>query len=305
MPLIDRSNISDAQRQIEEFIPDWDTRQSLLAYLAEMIVYANGINRSNWNLNLDVNGNFLRFNTGQEYCIEIFPQVVLVLCLKQILEKSIAEKDVDIEFKGHNGKLQKISRRLQDTPDCLVKVPDSVGCFIKYDNIREYLPFLREANLKFIDAAMTKTTILPQSKNAHSIGSIEYLSETTHKRIPNPRYEMEGKEFQAIQDKLIAKARRMKDADLKRHVSNISEDPQKTNIVTSQYVRNAYVSEFVKRQAKGICQDCQKPAPFIVKNTDNPYLETHHIIALSVGGKDNVENVIALCPNCHRKRHYG
>jgi 5-methylcytosine-specific restriction protein A len=23
------------------------------------------------------------------------------------------------------------------------------------------------------------------------------------------------------------------------------------------------------------------------------------------GGSDTINNVIALCPNCHRKRHYG
>ncbi|NWH06858.1 HNH endonuclease [Desulfobacter latus] len=23
------------------------------------------------------------------------------------------------------------------------------------------------------------------------------------------------------------------------------------------------------------------------------------------GGKDTIENTIAICPNCHRKRHYG
>jgi 5-methylcytosine-specific restriction endonuclease McrA len=305
MPLIDRNKITDAQRQIEKFIPDQDTRESLLAYLAEMIVYANGINRSNWNLNLDIRGGFLRFNTGQEYCISIFPQAVLVLCLKQVLKKSIDGKDMDLEFTGYDGKLQKTSHNLQNTPDCLAKVPDSVGCFIKSDNIGEYLPFLREANVKFIDFAMTKTTISAQSKNAHSIGSIEYLSKTSHKKIQNPRYEMDEMEFQSIQDKLLAKSKRMTDVDLKKQLSKLPADPKKTNIVTSQYVRNAYVSEFVKRQAKGMCQDCYKPAPFIVKNTGDPYLETHHIIPLSDGGKDNVENVIALCPNCHRKKHYG
>ena len=57
-----------------------------------------------------------------------------------------------------------------------------------------------------------------------------------------------------------------------------------------------------KRKAKGICKLCNKPAPFKDK-TGRPYLETHHIVWLSQGGDDTIENTVALCPNCHRKMH--
>jgi predicted HNH restriction endonuclease len=73
-------------------------------------------------------------------------------------------------------------------------------------------------------------------------------------------------------------------------------------VETTAYERNKYVSEFAKRKAKGICQLCENPAPF--NDTEgNPYLESHHVIWLSRGGEDSVENVIALCPNCHTKMH--
>ncbi len=36
-----------------------------------------------------------------------------------------------------------------------------------------------------------------------------------------------------------------------------------------------------------------------------PYLEVHHRIPLAKKGEDTVANAIALCPNCHRKSHYG
>lgn len=57
--------------------------------------------------------------------------------------------------------------------------------------------------------------------------------------------------------------------------------------------------------AKGICERCRKPAPFIRDNDNSPYLEVHHKIPLADGGDDTVENAIALCPNCHRQAHYG
>jgi 5-methylcytosine-specific restriction enzyme A len=62
------------------------------------------------------------------------------------------------------------------------------------------------------------------------------------------------------------------------------------------------VSDWAKRRANGICQLCQSHAPFITKQGD-PFLETHHIISLGKDGKDNIENTVALCPNCHRKMH--
>lgn len=43
-------------------------------------------------------------------------------------------------------------------------------------------------------------------------------------------------------------------------------------------------------------------APFQNKDGE-PYLETHHIICLSHGGPDTIDNTVALCPNCHRKMH--
>lgn len=63
--------------------------------------------------------------------------------------------------------------------------------------------------------------------------------------------------------------------------------------------------EYAKRLANGICQDCKQPAPFVNRLTNEPFLETHHITPLAQGGSDTIENIIAICPNCHRKRHYG
>ena len=69
-----------------------------------------------------------------------------------------------------------------------------------------------------------------------------------------------------------------------------------------QYRRNHYIAKNAIKQAQGICQLCNKLAPFY-KSDGTPYLETHHIIWLSKGGEDSVMNTVALCPNCHRKMH--
>jgi 5-methylcytosine-specific restriction protein A len=62
------------------------------------------------------------------------------------------------------------------------------------------------------------------------------------------------------------------------------------------------VVEYAKRRANGICQLCSDLAPF--KNVEGElYLEVHHIEWLSQGGSDTIDNVAALCPNCHKKMH--
>ncbi|MBV7564168.1 HNH endonuclease [Pseudomonas sp. sia0905] len=71
---------------------------------------------------------------------------------------------------------------------------------------------------------------------------------------------------------------------------------------TTEYQRSMWVAEYARRRAKGCCELCGEPAPF--NRTDgSPYLETHHIEWLANGGADDVENTVALCPNCHRKMH--
>ena len=72
--------------------------------------------------------------------------------------------------------------------------------------------------------------------------------------------------------------------------------------LTKTYSRNAYVSQYAKIKANGHCQLCGNIAPFCDKK-GQPYLETHHIVWLSNGGMDSIENTVALCPNCHRKMH--
>ena len=78
--------------------------------------------------------------------------------------------------------------------------------------------------------------------------------------------------------------------------------PKRIETISNTFYRNQSIAMYAKRKAKGICQLCDCPAPFISKNGE-PYLESHHIVWLSKGGEDTIENTIALCPNCHRKMH--
>jgi 5-methylcytosine-specific restriction protein A len=76
----------------------------------------------------------------------------------------------------------------------------------------------------------------------------------------------------------------------------------KRAVVSEVFEHDQIVSEYAKRRAAGACQLCGGPAPFSDRHGD-PYLEIHHLLPLADGGTDTIENVAALCPNCHRKMH--
>jgi 5-methylcytosine-specific restriction protein A len=79
--------------------------------------------------------------------------------------------------------------------------------------------------------------------------------------------------------------------------------PPKTTSSSERYQRDPEVVAWAAKEAKGVCQVCGSPAPFLREN-GQPYLEVHHILPLSQGGADMVENAIACCPNCHSAFHH-
>ena len=81
--------------------------------------------------------------------------------------------------------------------------------------------------------------------------------------------------------------------------------PKKILASTSVYQRNPDVVAEVLERANGICEQCNSPAPFFRASNKSPYLEVHHKKYLANGGEDTVKNAEALCPNCHREKHFG
>lgn len=81
--------------------------------------------------------------------------------------------------------------------------------------------------------------------------------------------------------------------------------PRVSYIYSLVFQRNPDVVAEVLCRAAGKCECCGKPAPFVRASDGSAYLEVHHIVCLADGGNDTVDNAEALCPNCHRFKHYG
>jgi|GEM_PF-878018 len=100
----------------------------------------------------------------------------------------------------------------------------------------------------------------------------------------------------------VKKAKRLPLDKLRDKAREAKKKVGQRKTISNYIYRDPNVSLFVKLRANGVCDLCDKPAPFILKNKE-PYLESHHVLHLSKTGEEGIHNAVALCPNCHRKMH--
>lgn len=103
----------------------------------------------------------------------------------------------------------------------------------------------------------------------------------------------------------IANSSKDTSAARKKRLEVAPKIPEPIQVISIAYKRNADVIQEVLNRANGECEECKKPAPFIRASNGKPFLEVHHVIMLSKGGEDTVDNALAVCPNCHRELHFG
>ena len=114
-------------------------------------------------------------------------------------------------------------------------------------------------------------------------------------------------DFKIIESVRLAKEKKVSKISsmaLKQMVeSQPKSKPSKRTTSSVITVRDEKIVKYSLLRANGVCELCDKNAPFLKKD-GSPFLEVHHIDFMSNGGHDGYENVSALCPNCHRKMHH-
>lgn len=108
----------------------------------------------------------------------------------------------------------------------------------------------------------------------------------------------------AFQDQ-VGKSKELTSAERRLRLSSARKKPETRSVMVRTYVRNPDVVAEALHIADGFCGNCKRKAPFLRRSDGSAYLEVHHRVPLAEGGEDTLENAIALCPNCHRKEHYG
>lgn len=120
--------------------------------------------------------------------------------------------------------------------------------------------------------------------------------------------------FRVIRDGLIRRYGESHNAFMKEVLRQVSamdpgqpppegnKTPARFAGVGSDFQRSKAVAAWILFHAKGLCEHCQRKAPFTT-DLGQQYLEVHHVVTLANGGPDTVDNTVALCPNCHRAAH--
>jgi 5-methylcytosine-specific restriction endonuclease McrA len=106
----------------------------------------------------------------------------------------------------------------------------------------------------------------------------------------------------------VERSKRSSSQERQSRLAHARKQPRSVYVKEKVFLRNPDVVAEVLIRAKGRCEgeECRsRTAPFKRRKDGTPYLEVHHLKRLADGGEDSVENARALCPNCHRKAHYG
>lgn len=82
-----------------------------------------------------------------------------------------------------------------------------------------------------------------------------------------------------------------------------SVKPNKRTSIVNRHIRNSTFAQQVKTAAGGVCDACGSQT--FLTPWGEPFLEVHHKHWLSEGGLDEITNMVALCPTCHRQEHHG
>jgi predicted HNH restriction endonuclease len=106
-------------------------------------------------------------------------------------------------------------------------------------------------------------------------------------------------------DQKVKEAQGLSLEERRKRLAESPKQPKKILVNTTMFLRSPYVIAEVLARATGVCESCHASAPFLRGSDGTPYLEVHHQVRLADGGEDTILNARALCPNCHRRAHYG
>lgn len=128
------------------------------------------------------------------------------------------------------------------------------------------------------------------------------IIESDYELLPSEKYAENELESDLL--KAVERNAKLSLEELENLINNKKCDRRSIIVESSRFYRDPDIVSYALKRANGVCECCNSPAPFAKKNGDK-YLEVHHLIPLSEQGEDKIENVCAVCPNCHRELHYG
>lgn len=87
-------------------------------------------------------------------------------------------------------------------------------------------------------------------------------------------------------------------------VKKVKRRAPQRRVTTTVFERDPYIREYARRRSDSRCEMPGCSYRGFKKTDGTRYIEVHHVQSLADQGFDVVENVAAVCANCHRKAHH-
>lgn len=208
----------------------------------------------------------------------------------------------------------------------------------KYEEIEEAAFYLQDKNstpYKNINLYIDKSRLLPIIKNINlfiidentvSINNefddyfyknfieIIDIDELNSQLIKDIDYEYFLTNPQNFNINLIDKPNEVLNYDIKVATNAYNVIPNIINTKLKKYHKNPIIGKIAIQQYNYLCIYNNEHTTFISQITNKPFMEAHHLIPISYQQEmwerfhiniDCIENIVSLCPNCHRAIHYG
>ncbi|MDR4497585.1 MAG: HNH endonuclease [Candidatus Scalindua sp.] len=88
----------------------------------------------------------------------------------------------------------------------------------------------------------------------------------------------------------------------KKLIECVNDKSERITINGKTYKRHNFLMVQIKKYRDYKCQFCSTT---ILKANRGYYIEACHIKPKAEGGKDRLDNILVLCPNCHKLFDYG
>ncbi|WP_308621862.1 HNH endonuclease [uncultured Desulfovibrio sp.] len=105
-------------------------------------------------------------------------------------------------------------------------------------------------------------------------------------------------------DDIIQEDEKIDDQEILRQIGRLAKETNERVQLKKRetFKRSSYILALIKKLRKYKCQFCGTQ---IIKKNNNYYIEACHIIPKAKGGTESLQNILILCPNCHKKFDLG
>jgi 5-methylcytosine-specific restriction protein A len=158
-------------------------------------------------------------------------------------------------------------------------------------------PEFRMQNISYVYVLMGRRTVT-------GLLPAKHVGADVARRIEKAIQKIEGISLEPISGLITTRNRTRKRTEILSKPPSVRQSTATSTASVTRFNRNQEVVEWILAGSDGICESCDKPAPF-QRFDGTPYLEVHHLRRLADRGSDWITNAVALCPNCHRQFHYG